>query len=208
MTDPIQTLTPQNISGYWPSANATTSPEAQDNAFQKMLSTMLMASGMSSMNGSEGDSQSTMMMPLMMMLMEQLLAQQVQSGAAESINPSAYVPSGRPVEGPVTQDSHGGHVALDFGVATGTPVRSTMSGNVVYAGWNNEGYGNLVVLENGPYRTYYAHLSEIPVTVGQTVQAGAVIGLSGNTGNSTGPHLHYEIRLNQEQINPSTMTLI
>ena len=74
---------------------------------------------------------------------------------------------------------------------------------MVYAGWNNQGYGNLVIVENGPYKTYYAHLSEIPVQVGQTVQAGQVIAYSGNTGNSTGPHLHYEVRVNGQRVDPS-----
>jgi len=85
-------------------------------------------------------------------------------------------------------------------------VKSTMAGKVVYAGWNDEGYGNLVIVENGPYRTYYAHLSSIPVQVGDQVSAGSTIGLSGNTGNSTGPHLHYEIRYNMQCIDPTNLT--
>jgi murein DD-endopeptidase MepM/ murein hydrolase activator NlpD len=65
----------------------------------------------------------------------------------------------------------------------------------------------LVIVENGAYRTYYAHLSSIPVSVGDTVKAGTTIGLSGNTGNSTGPHLHYEIRKNLVAIDPTALTL-
>jgi murein DD-endopeptidase MepM/ murein hydrolase activator NlpD len=82
-----------------------------------------------------------------------------------------------------------------------------MDGKVVSAGWNNQGYGNLVVVENGPYKTYYAHLSEIPVQVGQTVKAGEVVGLTGNTGHSTGPHIHYEVRYNDKVIDPTSCTL-
>jgi murein DD-endopeptidase MepM/ murein hydrolase activator NlpD len=77
----------------------------------------------------------------------------------------------------------------------------------VYAGWNTQGYGNLVIVENGAYKTYYAHLSSIPVDVGDSVNAGSTIGISGNTGNSTGPHLHYEIRKNGTAINPTAATL-
>jgi murein DD-endopeptidase MepM/ murein hydrolase activator NlpD len=129
-------------------------------------------------------------------------------GMGETAAGGSHIPSGMPVSGGrLTQGSRPGHVALDFGVPVGTPVRTTMNGQVVFAGWNNEGYGNLVIVENGPYRTYYAHLSSMPVSVGQTVPAGSVIGLSGNTGNSTGPHLHYEIRVNKEKIDPTNSTL-
>lgn len=114
------------------------------------------------------------------------------------------VPSGNPVVGEITQGVNGGHTALDFGVPVGTSIHSTVSGKVVYAGWNNEGYGNLVVVENGEYRAYYAHLSSIPVKLGQIVEDGEVIGISGNTGNSTGPHLHYEVRKNGVAIDPTT----
>jgi murein DD-endopeptidase MepM/ murein hydrolase activator NlpD len=82
-----------------------------------------------------------------------------------------------------------------------------MNGKVISAGWNNQGYGNLVIVENGSYRTYYAHLSSIPVSAGDVVTAGTTIGLSGNTGNSTGPHLHYEIRKDNVPINPTAVTL-
>ena len=116
------------------------------------------------------------------------------------------VPSGTPVNGVITQNYHSSHQGLDFGIEVGTPVKSTMSGTVTYAGWNNEGYGNLVIVDNGNYQTYYGHLDSIPVSVGQQISSGDVIGLSGNTGNSTGPHLHYEIRSNGEPINPTYYT--
>lgn len=79
---------------------------------------------------------------------------------------------GRPVGGVLTQNFHPGHNGLDFGIVVGTPVQATMDGKVSYAGWNNQGYGNLVIVENGDYKTYYAHLSSIPVSVGDSVPQG------------------------------------
>jgi murein DD-endopeptidase MepM/ murein hydrolase activator NlpD len=116
-------------------------------------------------------------------------------------------PEGRPVQGVLTQGFHSTHHALDFGVVVGTPVHATMDGKVVYAGWNTEGYGNLVIVQNGDYKTYFAHLSNIPVSLNQSIKAGSVVGLSGNTGNSTGPHLHYEVRKNNVAIDPTGFTL-
>jgi murein DD-endopeptidase MepM/ murein hydrolase activator NlpD len=119
---------------------------------------------------------------------------------------SFAAPSGTPVQGIITQGYHSTHPALDFGIDVGTPIKSTMQGTVTYAGWNDEGYGNLVIVDNGSYQTYYGHLSSIPVSVGEHVSNGQIIGLSGNTGNSTGPHLHYEIRTNGSPINPTSYT--
>ncbi|MGW4031095.1 M23 family metallopeptidase [Streptomyces sp. NPDC004838] len=91
------------------------------------------------------------------------------------------------------------HSGQDFAVPTGTPVKSVGAGTVVKAGPNGAGdgpaYGNAVVVKhnNGKY-SQYAHLSSVHVVPGQTVKAGQQIALSGNTGNSSGPHLHFEIR--------------
>ncbi|MFR9789899.1 M23 family metallopeptidase [Streptomyces sp. MB22_4] len=91
------------------------------------------------------------------------------------------------------------HSGQDFAVATGTEVFAVHGGTVVKAGPNGAGdgpaYGNAVVIrhENGVY-SQYAHLSRVDVRVGQTVRTGQHIALSGSTGNSTGPHLHFEIR--------------
>ena len=93
-------------------------------------------------------------------------------------------------------------MGIDIGVPTGTPVKATMNGKVIHAGWNNEGYGNLVVIQNCEYKTYYAHLSKIPVNAGDNVGTGMTIALSGSSGNSTGPHLHYEVRINDRPLNP------
>jgi murein DD-endopeptidase MepM/ murein hydrolase activator NlpD len=122
--------------------------------------------------------------------------------APEAAPGGQAVPQGWPVAGRISQGARAGHQAVDIAVPVGTPVRATLDGRVVHAGWNTEGYGNLVIVENGAYRTYYAHLDSIPVTIGQTVKAGEVVGLSGNTGNSTGPHLHYEVRYNGQALAP------
>lgn len=197
--------------------------------FRSIFSAMLMG-GNSQSAFNTGLSLDMMMVPIMFALLEKLLASEVnaqtmpQSQLMGMMNyPNQYdigfgnntmpymgaqsVPRGLPLHGEISQGSHSGHVAIDYSTPTGTPIRSTMAGKVVHAGWNTEGYGNLVIVENGPYKTYYAHLSEIPVSVGQIVQSGIVIGLSGNTGNSTGPHLHYEVRLNGRKVDPRPYTI-
>jgi len=99
------------------------------------------------------------------------------------------------------------HKGLDLGLYTGQPVYASDGGVVVFAGESNVGYGNLVIIDhyNG-YLTYYAHLSEFKVTCGQPVAQGDIIGLGGSTGNSSGPHLHFEIRKGlYSSINPYTL---
>ncbi|MFD5628370.1 M23 family metallopeptidase [Streptomyces sp. NPDC127072] len=94
--------------------------------------------------------------------------------------------------------SSGSHTGVDFHAASGTPVHAVGSGTVVTAGWGGA-YGNEVVLSmnDGTY-TMYGHLSSIGVAVGQTVTPGQQIALSGATGNTTGPHLHFEARTTAE----------
>ncbi|MDW8068217.1 MAG: M23 family metallopeptidase [Anaerolineae bacterium] len=100
-----------------------------------------------------------------------------------------------PVLGYITQRYWYGHRAIDIGVPIGTAVHAADSGFVSFAGWTDIGYGYLVVIDhaNG-FATYYAHLSNFYVVAGQKVERGQVIGATGNTGWSTGPHLHFEIR--------------
>lgn len=87
------------------------------------------------------------------------------------------------------------HAGLDFGVPVGTPVMASADGTVTYAGWIEGGYGNLVELKHGDGAiTRYGHNDSVLVKVGQKVGQGEVIARSGNTGHSTGPHLHFEIR--------------
>lgn len=94
------------------------------------------------------------------------------------------------------------HSGMDFRAPTGMPAKVTAPGVVVKAGWNG-GYGRLVEVDHGNgFATRYGHLSKINVTVGKRLNAGDVIGKTGSSGRSTGPHLHYEIRHNGEAIDP------
>jgi murein DD-endopeptidase MepM/ murein hydrolase activator NlpD len=86
------------------------------------------------------------------------------------------------------------HSGIDIGVPSGTKIYSLTDGLVIYSGWMS-GYGNVVMVDHGSYTSLYAHNSSLAVTVGQTVKGGQLISYSGSTGNSTGPHLHFEIRL-------------
>lgn len=94
------------------------------------------------------------------------------------------------------------HTGIDMRGDTGDPVRATANGTVTIASVNG-GYGKLVEIDHGNgLATRYGHLSEIDVTVGQTVRLGQIIGKIGTTGRSTGPHLHYETRVDGEAVNP------
>ena len=87
------------------------------------------------------------------------------------------------------------HYGIDIAGKLGYPVYAVDNGVVVYAGWNNWGYGNVVVIDHGNgWQSLYAHLSRILVQCGQAVYQGDMIGAIGSTGNSTGPHLHFELR--------------
>lgn len=94
------------------------------------------------------------------------------------------------------------HAGVDVGVPIGTTVRASRAGQVITAGWVG-GYGNCVIIDHGDgISTRYGHLSEVTVSVGQYVDQGQQVALSGNTGRSTGPHLHFEIRINGEAVDP------
>jgi murein DD-endopeptidase MepM/ murein hydrolase activator NlpD len=94
------------------------------------------------------------------------------------------------------------HTGLDFRAATGDPVRATANGKVVSSGWAG-GYGRMVEIDHGNgLSTRYGHLSEINVKVGDPIRIGQVIGEVGSTGRSTGPHLHYETRIDGEAVDP------
>ena len=86
------------------------------------------------------------------------------------------------------------HSGIDLAAVPGTPVLAANGGRVIFAGWNDYGYGYTIVLAHGPFTTLYGHLSEIYVGCRQDVAPGQIIGGVGNTGNSSGPHLHFEIR--------------
>ncbi len=125
---------------------------------------------------------------------------------------SRLVPSLWPVIGPITasfgerEDPFTGepafHPGIDIGAPYGTPVHATANGVVAFAGWE-DGYGRLVVIDNGfGISTCYAHLSGFNTEAGDRVQRGEVIGYVGDSGRSTGPHLHYEVRIDNTPVNP------
>jgi murein DD-endopeptidase MepM/ murein hydrolase activator NlpD len=131
--------------------------------------------------------------------------QQAQSSSAPAVTRSS---AGLiwPVQGPITSPfgMRWGrlHPGIDIGVPSGTPIHAAASGKVIYCGWET-GYGNLVVLDNGgDLATAYAHQSAIAVTCGESVSQGEVIGYSGCTGECTGPHLHFEVRINGTPVDP------
>ena len=94
------------------------------------------------------------------------------------------------------------HTGLDLAASTGTPIRVVASGTVTHASYQGS-YGNLVKIDHGNgLETWYAHTSKMYVSIGQKVEAGEVIAAVGSTGNSTGSHLHLEIRINGEHVNP------
>lgn len=111
-------------------------------------------------------------------------------------------PAGNPVDGILTQRYHVYHTGIDIGVPLGTPVIATHSGRVIYADWSEIGYGYLVIVQNGPFITYYAHNMSFNVSVNALVGKGSIIAWSGSTGNSSGPHVHYETRINDVPVNP------
>jgi murein DD-endopeptidase MepM/ murein hydrolase activator NlpD len=95
------------------------------------------------------------------------------------------------------------HAGIDIGVPTGTTVAAAAEGRVIVAGWDDGGCGNMVVIDHGGrLATQYCHLSQIFVGVGQDVQRGQAIAASGSTGNSTGPHLHFGVRVNGRAVDP------
>ena len=96
------------------------------------------------------------------------------------------------------------HTGLDIAVRTGTDIKVVADGTVTCASYKGS-YGNIVKIDHGNgVETWYAHTSKMYVKIGQQVKAGDVIAAVGSTGNSTGPHLHFEIRINGEHVNPQT----
>ncbi len=126
---------------------------------------------------------------------------------------TAFMPSIWPVVGPITgsfgerMDPFSGegafHTGVDIGAPYGDPIHVTADGIVINAE-EHEGYGRLVVVDHGfGVTTWYGHLSSLNVTVGQQVKRGEVIGYVGVSGRSTGPHVHYEVRINGAPVNPT-----
>jgi murein DD-endopeptidase MepM/ murein hydrolase activator NlpD len=94
------------------------------------------------------------------------------------------------------------HSGVDIKAAWGDPVGASQTGTVKFAGWHS-GYGNLVIVDHGGgVTTHYAHLSSFAVAVGTRVGRGTIVGRAGSTGRSTSPHLHYEVRIDDNPVNP------
>jgi murein DD-endopeptidase MepM/ murein hydrolase activator NlpD len=139
----------------------------------------------------------------------------VTSRESRSVLRQTMVPAGWPVMGRlesgygVRSDPFSGegayHTGLDISSSMGAPVGATADGVVVQAGMSSGygGYGRLVIVDHGNgYQTYYGHLSRVNVMPGQMVRQGDVVGLVGMSGRSTGPHLHYEVRVGAAPVNP------
>lgn len=95
------------------------------------------------------------------------------------------------------------HLGIDLAGPRGTPIYSSQSGRVIYAGRDFSGFGKMILVESGRgWATLYAHLDKILVSEGQRVRMGETIGLMGSTGRSTGPHLHFEIRKDKKPVDP------
>ena len=125
-----------------------------------------------------------------------------------------YVPVRKPVSGEIDMSSQFGvridpflripamHTGLDFRGEIGDPIRATAAGTVTNAGWTG-GYGKMVEIDHGNgLATRYGHLSQIDVDVGDKIRVGQVVGRLGSTGRSTGPHVHYETRIDGEAVDP------
>lgn len=126
----------------------------------------------------------------------------------QAIRPSIWPVTGRLTDffGPRRNPFGGGggefHPGQDIANTTGTPIMATANGVVLVADWQS-GYGRLVEIDHGNgYTTRYGHMSKILVTAGQLVTRGQTLGLLGSSGRSTGPHLHYEVRIDDEAVNP------
>jgi len=136
-------------------------------------------------------------------------ARRQSSGGGAPTGPVRFL---RPVNAPVSSGfgMRWGrmHHGLDFSVPAGTRVGAAGVGVTEFAGWNSGGYGYLVIVQHRlGYQTWYAHLSRVTSWRGERVSGGTRIGLVGSTGHSTGPHLHWEVRLNGVPINPLSMLL-
>jgi murein DD-endopeptidase MepM/ murein hydrolase activator NlpD len=104
----------------------------------------------------------------------------------------------------ITQRYSDWHPGIDLAAQVGTPIFAANGGTVIFAGRSNWGYGLAVVISSGPFFTLYGHMSQVNVSCGQVVGTGQQIGAVGNTGNSSGPHLHFEILYGSTRTNPSS----
>ena len=138
---------------------------------------------------------------------------QSMDGGSTTAAPTVSIPSRNPLDGARLSSGYGmrthpvlggrrGHKGIDLAGPTGTPIYATADGVVSRADWFSS-YGLYVSLEHGgSLQTRYGHMSRLNVAAGQRVRKGEIIGYVGSTGRSTGPHLHYEVRVNGEAVNP------
>ena len=146
---------------------------------------------------------------LVALLQQTEAAERASRGGAPAIDTSGRVSGAGviwPINGRVTSEfgPRWGrmHYGIDIGAGTGTPIRAAKAGKVVQAGWMG-GYGNAIVIDHGGgFSTLYGHQSRLGSSNGQSVSQGQVIGYVGSTGNSTGPHLHFETRVSGSPRNP------
>lgn len=135
-----------------------------------------------------------------------LTIQEKESKVLQTVSSRKEVAWITPINGVISYDygwhDQDFHHGLDIAVISGSPVRASKAGRVTKAGWLGV-YGYAVLIDHGNgFQTLYAHNSKLLVKVGDVVKAGEKISLSGNTGNSTGPHLHFEIRMNGKTVDP------
>lgn len=119
-----------------------------------------------------------------------------------------------PVRGTISKSQHSGYKAIDFATSAGTPIHAVANGVVIQAEFvthkdGSASYGNCIRIDHGNrYVTLYAHCQELMVSVGQTVSQGQQIATVGSTGNSSGPHLHFEIRYNGVTVEPKDYLIL
>lgn len=139
---------------------------------------------------------------------EEIIAQGTNAGIASGS--WIWPTTGYTITSPFGWRSFGGgqfHPGVDIGVPMGTPIFATNDGVVLSAGWNSGGYGNWVEIDNGNgITTVFGHMSRVAVQTGVLVHKGEVIGYSGESGEATGPHLHYEVRVNGTAVDPMKYT--
>lgn len=124
------------------------------------------------------------------------------TGAVEPHDRSTWLLA--PASGSITRGFFGAHTGVDIALPMNAAVRAADGGDVIHADWDNDGYGYMVWVDHGDgLRTLYAHLNRILVKRGQRIERGQVVGLSGNTGWSLGPHLHFEISVGGRKQNPA-----
>lgn len=127
-------------------------------------------------------------------------------GSISSVIKASSTKVAWPLRGSITSPfgkrSRDNHPGIDIAAPTGTNIKAASNGKVIFAGWQ-DGYGKLLIIQaSSGLQTYYAHTSEILVKVGQTVSSGQVVAKVGMTGETTGPHLHFEVRKNGNPVNP------